>query len=120
MNAETVFINLKILSALPPYARLNTCHELFQIEVDNTWSISWVWRLLRGDNRREAVKRIDSLVDSATAYIAEASGKEKARMRQHVAGAKQGCNNLRETYRKDYTTLASLDRILDKMECVED
>ena len=117
MSAETVFINLKILSALPPYARLNTCHELFRIEDDGS-VLSWVWRLLRGDNRREAIKRIDTLVDQAGEFITKRTGKEQSRMRAHVQEAKQGCLNLRETYRKDYTTLASLDRILDKMDSV--
>ena len=114
MSNESIFINLKILAAVPPFARLNTCHELFQIEVDAPWSISWMWRLLRGDNRHEAVKRISALIDNARA-IATSESQEATRMKAHVEKALQGIAHLRETYRNDFTVLASLERIADKM-----
>ena len=60
--SDNLWINLKILSKLPPYAKLNTQHELFYIEYNSLFSFTSIKRMIRGDNRSIAIKRIDKLV----------------------------------------------------------
>ena len=73
-----------------------------------------MWRLFRGDNRYEAIKRISTLIDNART-IALSDSKEATRMKEHIENATRGVSHLRETYRNDFTVLASLERIADKM-----
>jgi len=128
MNEEVVWINLKILSKIPPYHRLNTQHELFSIEQNSFWNPSSLWRFVRGDNRALAIKRIGSLVEKATLMLDKSAADNwppsansaptdpvYENLLQHLRGAKHGLINLKKTYEDDFTTNASLDRLLDKI-----
>ena len=76
--SDNLWINLKILSKLPPYAKLNTQHELFYIEYNSFFSFTSIKRMIRGDNRSIAIKRIDKLVkDSIEALNDDSTIKEK-------------------------------------------
>ena len=108
--SDNLWINLKILSKLPPYAKLNTQHELFYIEYNSFFSFTAIKRMIRGDNRSIAIKRIDKLVkDSIDALNNDST------IKTHLEGAMYGLENLKKTYSNDITTIASIDRIIDKI-----
>ncbi len=117
MNEDTIWINLKVLARLPPYHRINTHNELFQVEKNTLWHPAALWRFLRGDNRELAIKRIDDLIEKAMVLSDKiANGPMAPRLLLHLRDAKQGLLNLKKTYLGDLTAQASLDRLLDKIE----
>ena len=108
--SDNLWINLKILSKLPPHAKLNTQHELFYIEYNSLFSFTSIKRMIRGDNRTIAIKRIDKLVkDSVDALNNDPT------IKTHLEGAMYGLENLKKTYSNDITIIASIDRIIDKI-----
>lgn len=113
---DVIWINLKVLSRLPPYHRINAQNELFYIEPYH-W-FGGIWRFFRGDNRHWTIKRIDDLIQKARTICQAQNEKPKIKkaMMEHLRACTAGLNNLKETYAKDVTTTASIDRILDKVE----
>lgn len=108
--SDNLWINLKILSKLPPHVKLNTQHELFYIEYNSLFSFTSIKRMIRGDNRSIAIKRLDKLVkDSIEALTSDST------IKTHLEGAIYGLENLKKTYSNDITTIASIDRIIDKI-----
>ena len=63
---DNLWINLKVLGKLPPFAKLNTYSELFYIESTKFYSPTAFWRMIRGDSRSLAIKRINALIEKAT------------------------------------------------------
>ena len=108
--SDNLWINLKILSKLPPYAKLNTQHELFYIEYNSFFSFTAIKRMIRGDNRSIAIKRIDKLVKDSIDAL-----NDDSTIKTHLEGAMYGLENLKKTYSNDITTIASIDRIIDKI-----
>ena len=116
MNEDVVWINLKVLSKIPPYHRINTQNELFYIEKNSFWSPSSLWRFFRGDNRELAIKRIDDLIEKATVLLDKIQAESVYKhLLQHLRQAENGLLNLKKTYGDDFTTNASIDRLLDKV-----
>ena len=117
VRQDTVWINLKILAQLPPYCRINTQNELFSIERE-TWAFFTRW--LRGDHRGLTIKRVDDLISKGRAllfeYKLQRKKKEYKNMITHLSNSSKGLLQLKKTYENDYTALASIDRILDKIE----
>jgi len=113
---DNLWINLKVLSQLPAFAKLNTFHELFYIERATFYNPVGLWRMLRGDNRQLAVKKIDGLIEKAKLVISsfENTGIEE-NLKNHLGNSIKGINNLKKTYEDDPTTLAALERLLDKI-----
>ena len=108
--SDNLWINLKILSKLPPHAKLNTQHELFYIEYNSSFSFTAIKRMIRGDNRSIAIKRIDKLVKDSIDAL-----NDDSTIKTHLEGAMYGLENLKKTYSNDITTIASIDRIIDKI-----
>jgi len=107
---DNLWINLKILSKLPPYAKLNTQHELFYIEYNSLFSFTSIKRMIRGDNRSIAIKRIGKLVKDSIEAL-----NDDSTIKTHLEGAMYGLENLKKTYSNDITTIASIERIIDKI-----
>ena len=122
--SDVIWINLKILSMLPPYHRLNAQNELFYIEKVSYFS--GIWRYFRGDNRNWTIKRLDDLIQKCEAHLQnhldQQQKKPKTRktsnMREHLKKARSGLLNLQETYARDVTTTASIGRLLDKIDAL--
>ena len=110
---DILWINLKILASLPAYSKLNTKNELFYIE-QNTFStpIS-IYRFFRGDSRLLAIKRIDDLFEKASSILEK---HKDPNLIQHLQNTTSGLQNMKKTYQNDITTIAALDRLLDKIQ----
>ena len=113
---DNVWINLKVLSQLPAFAKLNTFHDLFYIEKPTFYNPIGLWRMLRGDNRQLAIKRIDGLIEKAKLVISSFENTAiEQNLKSHLKDSVKGINNLKKTYEDDPTTLAALERLLDKI-----
>ena len=113
---DNLWINLKVLGHLPAFAKLNTFHELFYIEKSTFYNPIGLWRMLRGDSRTLTLKRINTLLEQASLILT--SNKETAleiNLQSHLKKAIQGIQNLKKTYEDDPTTIAALERLLDKI-----
>ena len=109
---DTLWINLKVLGKLPPFAKLNTYSELFYIETSKFYNATGLRRMLRGDSRALAIKRIDSLIEKATFTLAKT---QDDNLIQHLRLATCGLENMKKTYQDDITTIAAIERLLDKI-----
>ena len=113
---DTLWINLKVLGKLPAFAKLNTFHELFYIEKGTFYNPIGIWRLLRGDNRTLALKRIDILIEQAKLVLSlHENTALEINLTRHLHNSIEGIINLKKTYENDETTIAALDRLLDKI-----
>jgi len=109
---DKIWINLKILSRLPAFSKLNTHHELFYIEKSSfIWPLGIV-RLIRGDSRDLSIRRIDGIIAKAQLLLEKQSNNH---LISHLIGAAQGLQNMKKTYQDDLTMIASIDRLLDKI-----
>lgn len=113
---DTLWINLKVLGKLPAFAKLNTFHELFYIETGTFYNPIGIWRLLRGDNRTLALKRINMLIEQAKLVLSlHENTALEINLTNHLYKSIEGVSNLKKTYENDETTIAALDRLLDKI-----
>ena len=109
---DSLWINLKVLGKLPPFAKLNTYSELFYIETPKFYKPTSLWRMLRGDSRHLAIKRINGLIEKATFELAKQKNKN---LINHLNLATHGLENMKKTYQDDITTIAAIERLLDKI-----
>jgi len=113
---DNLWINLKVLGQLPAFAKLNTFHELFYIEKTTFYNPVGLWRMLRGDSRILALKKIDGLIEKAKLVISSFENTAiEENLKQHLVNSIKGINNLKKTYEDDPTTIAALERLLDKI-----
>lgn len=111
LSLDDAFVNLKVVASLPPHTRLDTTQPLFRHERDVWWaSLRRAWY---GDGRARSIASLDLLVERCTV-----TARTNSSLRDHLARAADGINNLRQTYAADATAQASLDRILDKLKLV--
>ena len=108
--SDNLWINLKILGKLPPYSKLNTQHDLFYIENNTVFSFTPIKRMIRGDNRSIAIKKLNRLIKDSIDVL-----NKDSTIKNHLENAIYGLENLKKTYSNDITTIASIDRIIDKI-----
>ena len=115
MSDDILWINLKVLGKLPPFAKLNTYSELFYIESTKFYSPTGIWRMIRGDSRNLAIKRINTLIEKATFILSQNKDKNQ-NLIKHLQCAMNGLENMKKTYQDDITTIAAIERLLDKIQ----
>lgn len=109
MEVEEIVVNLKLLQLVGKHQKLVTRDQFLNIEAKSLVP-ECVRRWRRGDDRNNAILKINALV---TAAIEAAEGHPA--MRQYLKGAKSGIENMKETYEECSQTCARLDTILDKI-----
>lgn len=117
---EPLYVNLKVLSKLQPYQRLNTRHTLFQVtpvETNNrlteyfTHMPEWLRRWLEGSTRDSDFNRIRDLVYKSFKTMERKSDRQK--IITHLKEAIGGLNNLKKTYENDLTYMARITTLVD-------
>jgi len=116
-HVERLLVNLRILSRVEPFEKLNTkSGDTLVIEGGGWGSGSSVARWARGDNRANAIKRLNELFDAVqTALLKPLVTRDEERLRSHVASSRHGLCSLRRTYESDSTMTARYDVLLDKV-----
>jgi hypothetical protein len=112
---DVIWINLKVLSKIPPFHRLNTQNELFYIESNSFFHPAFLLRWVRGDNRILTVKRIDELISKSAEMIDRLDGESVKSLKQHLTDSQRGLINMKQTYEGDITIISSIERLIDKI-----
>ena len=68
--------------------------------------------MLRGDSRYMTIKKINNVIDKASLLL---SKEQDINLLNHLKIAQQGLENIKKTYQEDITTIAAIDRLLDKI-----
>ena len=109
MNEDDVIINLKLLAMVGKHQKLVTRDVYLNIEARSLVPEA-IRRWKRGDDRNNAIVKINQTVVSALKYAPE-----NPSMCEYLDNAKQGIENLKETYALCSQTCARLDAVLDKI-----
>jgi hypothetical protein len=119
---EALYVNLKVLSKLQPYQRLNTRQSLFQVthvEANNrfteylTHMPEWLKRWMEGSSRDSDFNRIRDLVYKA--FHTMKQEKERSKIIDHLQKASVGLNNLKKTYENDLTYTCRITTLIDNI-----
>ena len=116
-NIDNAFVNLKVLSKLQPFERLNTKQTLFYVESDSQFPyLVFVFRWWRSDGRSHMVTRLRELYDYVVEYLESTDDEPTAtRIQEHLYASAGGLENLKKTYAGDMTTVSQLENLYDKI-----
>jgi hypothetical protein len=107
---EETLVNLRILSKLQPFQRLNTRRRLFEI-TPRRFLPEWLQRWWDGSTRESDFGRIRDVYMAAFDNMNEG-------MRAHLKESTKGLQSLKKTYENDQTMLARLDNLIESVEAV--
>lgn len=108
MNANTI-INLKVITCLEPFQKLNTRAPLFQIK-HYRYLPEWLCRFIDGSSRESDFGRINDL------YVAAIRDKDQPTMAAHLTGSIRGLESLKKTYETDTTTVARIETLIEQIQ----
>jgi hypothetical protein len=114
MDVEEIIINLKILEKLDKNQKLITRGSYLNIETRSLVP-EFVRRWNRQDNRHESIKKINSVINFAMAYIKEHPDDTTFNVKEYLEKSKTGISNLKETYSICTQTCSRLDVLVDKI-----
>lgn len=103
---DEIIINLTVISNLEKHKKLITTDKFLNTENENIIPECFR-RWFRGDNRDEAIKKIDSCVKKAIMVC-----DTRNEIKDYLARAKKGLYNLIETYSRCDQTKARLETII--------
>lgn len=106
---DEVVINLKVIGALEKNNKLYTKGSLLNVE-SASMVPEGMRRWLRGDNRDEAIKKIDIMVNKAINLRDTVPN-----IVNYIPRAKIGLENFKETYSTCVQTRARIDAIIDRI-----
>ena len=113
---ETMWVNLKVLSKLEPFQRLNTRRNFFSLSKNNGLTFipfpAWFKRWLEGSTRDSDFSRIKDLYTCAQNHLKE---DEDGRLKTHLRDSLKGLYSLQKTYENDQTMLARIDTLIENV-----
>lgn len=104
---EETLVNLRVLSKLQPFQRLNTRRALFEI-TPNRYLPEWLQRWWEGSSRESDFGRIRDVYVAAFDNVNDG-------MRVHLKESVKGLQSLKKTYETDQTMLARLDNLIESV-----
>jgi len=112
-DSDVVWVNLKVLSKLEPFQKLNTRRTHFQLQTStNIYLPEFVLRWWIGSNRESDYTRLKELYIAAAKIL---KTDERDRMIQHLKESLKGLVSLQKTYENDATTKAKIDWLIDSV-----
>lgn len=105
MNINTI-INLKVITCLEPFQKLNTRAPLFQIK-QYRYFPEWICRFIDGSSRDSDFGRINDL------YASAIHNKKQPNMESHLRASIRGLKSLKKTYENDTTTVARIETLIE-------
>lgn len=105
MNVNTI-INLKVISCLEPFQKLNTRAPLFQIK-QYRYLPEWFCRFWDGSSRDSDFGRVNDL------YASAIRNKTRPNMVLHLRLSVRGLESLKKTYETDTTTVARIETLIE-------
>lgn len=117
---ESLFVNLKILSKIEAYQKVNTRGSLFKISpIEDGGYISsftpqWLQRWMVGASRESDFSRIRDLYMLAFQRLEEKHDVEN--LKRHLEQSKKGLINLKKTYENDVTLQCRIDTLIERVD----
>lgn len=112
-DSDVIWVNLKVLSKLEPFQKLNTRRTHFQLQAStNVYLPEFVLRWWIGSNRESDFNRLKELYIAAEKIL---QTNEKDRMIEHLQDSIKGLESLQKTYETDATTKAKIDWLVDSV-----
>ncbi len=107
---EALWVNLKVISKLEPFQKINTRSRLFQItQTDISSSLfESISRWWSKSSRSSDFDRIKDLYE-----LAEKSNDDNERLVIHLKDSLKGLHSLQKTYEDDITLKARIDCLID-------
>ena len=106
-SVENVIVNLKVLSSLQPYQKLNTKSKHFTITVTR-YIPEFLLRWYFSSSRDSDYNRIADLYDSAFTILSD-----NQNICNDLENSLNGLKNLKKTYEPDVTFAARMDYLTD-------
>lgn len=110
LEHDEIITNLIVISKIEKNKKLITTEAYLNIEQDSIVPEP-VKRWIRGDNRDEAIKKIDLCTKKAIIIL-----KTDSEIRSYLMASKKGLFNLMETYSKCSKTKARLETIISNID----
>lgn len=115
-DSDVTWVNLKVLSKLEPFQKLNTRRTHFQLQTYTGSYIQipeFVLRWWVGSNRESDFQRLKELYQNAEKLLNDATNKD--RMIEHLNDSLHGLEALQKTYETDATMKAKIDWLVDSV-----
>jgi len=109
--SETIMINLKVMTQLEPYVKLDTSKSLFRAYSTNHYTPSWLRRWWFGSSRIVDMSKVHQLYQNAIELI-YTEHHDLDRIKEDLLASVKGIKNLKITYQDDTTISSQLDVIL--------
>lgn len=116
---ESLWVNLKVMSQLQPFQRINTRSRLFQISTNNNTSLTSIsllesiQRWWSKSSRSSDFERIKDLYEYAEKKLNDKEEKDRDRLKSHLRDSLKGLQSLQKTYEDDVTLKARIDCLID-------
>jgi len=105
---EKLLINLRVISQIQPYQKINAKSEFLSIEYYN-WFASLA-RWVRTDDRQTCLKRLNEIITESK-NIKE----YETRIKKNLKNCIKGLENLKKTYEDDITTIPYLELLIENI-----
>lgn len=105
---ENLWVNLKVISKLEPFQKINTRSRLFQISPQGTSILDSIQRWWSKSSRSSDFDRIKDLYE-----LAEKCNKDNKRLVIHLTESLKGLGSLQKTYEDDVTLKARIDCLIE-------
>ena len=132
---DTLVVNLKILADLRAGMKLNCSEKYLRIDFSDgsaasqSYAHGWyseivmqlngVWRSIRGDSRSITVERLSCMIDYSQTLLMTSNmlgpPVTERCLKDHLMKAIPGVIHLLKTYEYDFTAVARLSHIIDRM-----
>lgn len=114
---EAMWVNLKVLSKLEPFQRLNTRRNFFSLSKNTGIQLiplpAWFKRWLEGSTRESDFSRVKDLYVCAQAKLD--NDEDNSRLVSHLRDSLKGLYSLQKTYENDQTMLARIDTLIENV-----
>lgn len=115
MDIEEIIINLKILEKLEINQKLITRDTYLNIEPQSLFP-EWFRRWNRQDNRNEALKKINVIVNNSLIILEKNKElSDKYELKKYLSLSVKGLNNLKDTYSTCNQTVSRIELIIEKI-----
>lgn len=112
---EKLLINLRVISQIQPYQKINAKSEFLSIEYYN-WFVSLA-RWVRTDDRQTCLKRLNEIITESKNILNNKDIKKEyeKRIKTSLKNCITGLENLKKTYENDITTISYLELLIDNI-----
>ncbi len=112
---EKLLINLRVISQIQPYQKINAKSEFLSIEYYN-WFASLA-RWVRTDDRQTCLKRLNEIITESKNILNNQCIKKEyeTRIKTSLKNCIKGLDNLKKTYEDDITTISYLELLIENI-----